>query len=628
MISSGAVRSRTTANAMRRVLVALCVAALIGVASADEYDHKYLVGDAVTLWVNKVGPFNNPQETYNYHELPFCKVEGVDGKRPKHKWGGLGEILEGNELIDSNMEFRFRHDQPKKTMCITSLDANDVKKFKRSIRHHYWYEFVMDDLPIWGFVGEHVDEKSTLTGSKSATTTAEAADLMADDVVEHRGGTVYIYTHKTFDISYKGDRIIGVNLTAENPKPLVPGTDLEFTYSVNWKPTETKFGKRFERYLDYNFFEHQIHWFSIFNSFMMVIFLTGLVSMILMRTLRKDYAKYSRDDDDIEAMDQGASMEESGWKLVHGDVFRAPRYLPALSALIGTGVQMALLILLVILITIFGMLYEGRGTIITVFITCYALTSFVGGYVSGGYNARNEGKSWIKAMLLTAGLFPGLCFGIAFALNTVAIFYHSLAAVPFGTMVVIFVMWSCISFPLVLFGTVIGRNWNGAPDNPCRVKAIPRPIPEAPWFLTPKWISVAGGLPPFGSIFIETYFVFTSIWSYKVYYVYGFFLLVFCILVIVTLCITIVGTYFLLNAENHKWQWTAFNSAASVAGYVYLYSIYYFAFKTKMTGFFQTCFYFGYTAMFCLALGITTGAIGYCGASAFVRKIYRNIKVD
>lgn len=38
--------------------------------------------------------------------------------------------------------------------------------------------------------------------------------------------------------------------------------------------TDIKFAKRFERYLDYNFFEHQIHWFSIFNSFMMVIFLT------------------------------------------------------------------------------------------------------------------------------------------------------------------------------------------------------------------------------------------------------------------------------------------------------------------------------------------------------------------
>jgi hypothetical protein len=31
---------------------------------------------------------------------------------------------------------------------------------------------------------------------------------------------------------------------------------------------------------------------------MMVIFLTGLVSMILMRTLRNDYAKYARDEDE------------------------------------------------------------------------------------------------------------------------------------------------------------------------------------------------------------------------------------------------------------------------------------------------------------------------------------------
>ena len=43
------------------------------------------------------------------------------------------------------------------------------------------------------------------------------------------------------------------------------------------------------------FFEHQIHWFSIFNSFMMVIFLCGLVALILMRTLRQDYAKVRSD---------------------------------------------------------------------------------------------------------------------------------------------------------------------------------------------------------------------------------------------------------------------------------------------------------------------------------------------
>ena len=565
--------------------------------------------------MNKVGPFNNPQETYNYYELPFCKVE--TDKPAKHRWGGLGEVLEGNELIDSNIELKFRMDTPKTTICRDQLDQKMVRKFKRAIRHHYWYEFFMDELPVWGFVGEFID------GDTGKAVTASQGTVEGDG----HNGQVFIYTHKSFDIGYNNDQIISVNLTAENPKPLSAGSDLEFTYSVKWTPSAVKFGKRFERYLDYNFFEHQIHWFSIFNSFMMVIFLTGLVSMILMRTLRQDYAKYAREEDDVETLEREHG-EESGWKLVHGDVFRPPRYLPVLAALLGTGVQMTMLVFFVILITIFGMLYEGRGTIITVFIVCYALTSFVGGYVSGGYNARCEGKNWIKTMLLTAGLFPGTCFAIAFSLNTIAIFYHSLAAVPFGTMVVIFFMWAFISFPLVLFGTVIGRNWNGAPDNPCRVKTIPRPIPERAWYFTPGAISVMGGILPFGSIFIETYFVFTSIWNYKVYYVYGFFLLVFLILGIVTLCVTIVGTYFLLNAENYHWQWTAFNGAASVAGYVYLYSVYYFLFKTKMTGFFQTCFYFGYTAMFCLALGIMCGAIGYVGSNSFVRRIYRNIKCD
>lgn len=84
-------------------------------------------------------------------------------------------------------------------------------------------------------------------------------------------------------------------------------------------------------------------------------------------------------------------------------------------------------------------------------------------------------------------------------------------------------------------------------------------------------------------------------------------LLVFIILTIVTVCVTIVATYFLLNAENYHWQWTSFWSAASTALYVYLYSIYYYYMKTKMSGFFQISFYFGYTLMFCIGLGIFCG---------------------
>lgn len=48
-----------------------------------------------------------------------------------------------------------------------------------------------------------------------------------------------------------------------------------------------------------------------------------------------------------------------------------------------------------------------------------------------------------------------------------------------------------------------GRNVKGQSDNPCRVNAVPRPIPDKKWFLEPSLIILLGGVLPFGSIFIE-----------------------------------------------------------------------------------------------------------------------------
>lgn len=65
---------------------------------------QYQADDPVTLWVNKVGPYNNPQERYNYYSLPFC----LPASNPAHKWGGLGEVLGGNELIDSQIDIKYQ----------------------------------------------------------------------------------------------------------------------------------------------------------------------------------------------------------------------------------------------------------------------------------------------------------------------------------------------------------------------------------------------------------------------------------------------------------------------------------------------------------------------------------------
>ena len=55
-------------------------------------------------------------------------------------------------------------------------------------------------------------------------------------------------------------------------------------------------------------------------------------------------------------------------------------------------------------------------------------------------------------------------------------------------------------------------------SHPRRVKRIPSPIPDKAWYLRPWAIAAVGGLLPFGSIFIEMYFIFTSFWNYKVWW--------------------------------------------------------------------------------------------------------------
>lgn len=279
---------------------------------------KYQENDSVTLWVNKAGPYANPQETYSYYSLPYCHPADGD-----HKRGGLGEVLGGNDLIDSRIDIKFKRDVEKRSICELKLDASKIAQFKYAIDNSYWFEFFMDDLPIWGFVG----------------------DLYSDRVGPNKH---VVYTHKTLQIQYNRDQIISINMTQEIPKPLEEGRTLDMTYSVKWFPTNISYEDRFNVYLDYYFFENQIHWFSIFNSIMMVIFLTGLVSMILMRTLRNDYAKYARENDDMETLERDV-IEETGWKLVHGDVFRPPQNLVLLSAVVGTGAQLAILVLLVII---------------------------------------------------------------------------------------------------------------------------------------------------------------------------------------------------------------------------------------------------------------------------------------
>lgn len=110
---------------------------------------------------------------------------------------------------------------------------------------------------------------------------------------------------------------------------------------------------------------------------------------------------------------------------------------------------------------------------------------------------------------------PGIVCTILFLLNLIAQYYDTSNIIPFMVVFKMSCIYIFIACPLCVAGTVIGRNMAGKTNFPCRVNSIPRPIPEGALYTRPPIVILLTGILPFGSIFIEMYFMFASFWHYK-----------------------------------------------------------------------------------------------------------------
>ena len=180
-----------------------------------------------------------------------------------------------------------------------------------------------------------------------------------------------------------------------------------------------------------------------------------------------------------------------------------------------------------------------------------------------------------------AACHVGIVVIVYTVLCIISMIYSTLTYFPIRNIVILALFWSFVCLPLHTLGTIIGRSLRGNPNNPCRVASLPSPIPPAPFYARPKFIVLVSGLLPFGAI-----------WSYKYYYVYGFLASVIIILITIQVCVAIVGTYILLNAENYHWKWTSFLGGASIGIYIFIYCVYFFFYKTEMNGMVQAAYFF------------------------------------
>jgi len=118
--------------------------------------------------------------------------------------------------------------------------------------------------------------------------------------------------------------------------------------------------------------------------------LSVLVAHVLVRTLRRDIATYQELSEDL----------DTGWKQVARDVYRPPALPGLFCAVIGSGVQFAVIILLLITCAVIGFITpEHRGALLSTLILLFVFTTVCAGFTASRLYKFLRGPNWASVTL-------------------------------------------------------------------------------------------------------------------------------------------------------------------------------------------------------------------------------------
>lgn len=310
---------------------------------------------------------------------------------------------------------------------------------KKGISLNYQHHWIVDNMPVtWCYPLENSKQYCSTGFPMGCLVRSDSDAGCLINPNYNKRGYYYPFNHVDLKITYhsgqteewgvgfraNGGRIISVKVTpssinhvdihkldckntdplAIKGSPLTPGDKVSiiYTYSVEFvRNDNVKWSSRWDYILE-SMPHTNIQWFSILNSLVIVLFLSGMVAMIMLRTLHKDIARYNQ-------MESGEdAQEEFGWKLVHGDVFRPPRKGMLLSVFLGAGVQVFCMTLITLAFACLGFLSPAnRGALMTCSMVLYVALGTPAGYVSARIYKSFGGIKWKSNVILTSMLCPG-----------------------------------------------------------------------------------------------------------------------------------------------------------------------------------------------------------------------------
>jgi transmembrane 9 superfamily protein 2/4 len=320
--------------------------------------------------VNAITSFES-ELPYSYYSLPFCKPE--EGVRKTAE--NLGELLIGDQIENSPYKFQMNENQTHVKVCVhPALTEHDVKLLSQRIDDYYQVNLILDNLPVsrytWASDNQPLRWIGSPIGWKSADSQYYLYNHLQFKVLIHKydmeaGMATILGTGDGVDAGTAGPdkslegrfMVVGFevnpcsiirdaqaadsvpnyqhlseaqcNLEGHH-QPIKVGERIVYSYDVEYDLSDIRWPSRWDAYLKMG--NARVHWFSILNSLMVISFLAGIVFVIFLRTVRRDLTKYEELDKEAQAQ---MTEELSGWKLVVGDVFRAPQCSELLCIVVG-----------------------------------------------------------------------------------------------------------------------------------------------------------------------------------------------------------------------------------------------------------------------------------------------------
>lgn len=623
-----------------------------GVAPEVYYD------DTEELMYTDLVNSKKTQVPYEFYKLPGCPVPQMTPNRKREQRKNLGARLQGVELKPAPYTLAVKKTHLCMPLCQVGINPTKLKWLRKLIEKQYRIHLTFDGLPVLmrskelnyavrgfpvgfvappGYTGLDKDEIYLYNHLKFTITYKELDEggvhITGFDVLpvslKHeitKAGDIEKFTSEVAtcdgtDTSLVNDLETYLPLTAQNEKDDLP---VIYSYEVVWQESLLDWTDRWDVYV-IGGPDEDIHAFAIINSLMIVLFLTGAIAAITIRTLRKDIAAYNQ----MQTLEE--AQEETGWKLLHGDVFRPPSSHPNIfSILVGTGAQIGSAFILTMMCSILRLTSPmKKGQMLTSVVILYVLCGAVSGYISARTYKFCGGKAWKRNTFLTAAALPGTLIAIFTVLNIFLHIVGAATAVHFLTLLAILGLWIAISTPMVFVGSFFGFRAEKI-SVPAKVNQMARYIPEenVPWYTSPPVSYLLGGLLPFGSVCIELFFIMSALWLHQIYYMMGFLLVVLLILVATCAEVAVVMTYLQLCAEDHRFYWTSFFNCASAGFYLFLYSLWFLVSRLDLVGVLPVVVYITYMGMISVCFSLFCGSIGVICSFTFVRVIYGALKVD